>query len=259
MGIYIFGVSAFDPVDHKVWGLGGNGAGYTAYWSIGTSGANLGVVNSYAANQSFGHWGGWACVAPDLRILVAGDVYRGTICVLNLTNATWTQVSNVTGTGFFEGGSGGVYLSGSKRIAVGLPRDLGRTIYWLQIPTTSGGAYNPAGQWVWTSTTPTGPEMTETTRNSGAYTKWNIVEDMGNGQSAIVYVGHINGPTYVYKVPVSTSAAEPRLPQAFRLNSKSTMPDAVYDISGHRVKATCRSGVYLYRVQGKVEKRLHLR
>jgi len=239
LGIYIFGVAAFDPVDHKMWGLGGNGAGNTPYWSIGTGPSNLGVKNSYASNQSFGHWGGWACVAPELRILIAGDHYRKTICVLDLKTITWTQVSNVTGTGLYEGGSGGVYLAGNKTIAVGLPRDSGRTINWLKIPTTAAGAYDPVGQWVWTNTTPSGPAMTSPLRNAGAYSKWNIIEDMGNGQSAIVYVNQIDGPTYVYKVPPSGSAAEKQ--RALARNSMSLLPNPV--TSGAKMQVTLASGI----------------
>jgi len=240
LGGYIFGVSAFDPVDHKVWGLGGNGANYTVFWSIGTSGANLGVKNCYQRNQSYGNWGGWVCVAPELRILVAGDHLRNTICVLDLNTITWTQVSNVTGTSFFSSGSGGVYLQESKSIAIGLPRDISRTIYWLQIPTTAAGAYDPTGQWVWTNTTPAGPTIMVAGGNSGAYSKWNIVQDMGNGQSAIVYVGDISGPTYIYKVPVIGNAVEKQ--KALARNPLSLSPNPVNAGAEMRIRFTSGAG-----------------
>jgi hypothetical protein len=209
---YIFGVSAFDRIGHKVWGLGGNSANNTVFWSIDTIGPSRGTITLYNTNQSFGHWGGWVCVAHDLRILVAGDHLRQTICVLNLNtvasspSTAWQQVSNVSGTGYFGSGAGGVYVARNRTIGIGNPVSLGRTIYRLQIPTTiSNGrvVYNSSGQWVWSNSTPSGPTMVVASGNSGAYTKWNIVEDMGDGRSAIVYLGDINQATYIYKIPAA--------------------------------------------------------
>lgn len=203
----IFGVGVFDRVGHKVWGLGGNSANYTVYWSVDTTGSTLGQNRVYKQNKSFGHWGGWAVVAHDLRILVAGDHLRNVITVLNLdavgTANDWQQVSNVTGTGFYQSGAGGVYIPASRSIACGDPRTTGASIKKLQIPTKlSGGnvVYDPAGQWVWSSLNPGGAVPTAAGR---AYSKWNIVEDMGNGQSAIVALTKIDGPVYVYKVPLA--------------------------------------------------------
>lgn len=204
----IFGVSAFDRVGHKVWGLGGNSANITSYWSIDTIGPTRGTITGYAAGKSFGHFGTWAVVAHDLRILVAGDHLRNAICVLDLDNPSganaWTQVTNVTGTGFFAAGGGGVYVAKNRTIGIGDPRSIGNAIYRLAIPTkvTNGRVvYDPAGQWAWSNSTPAGPAIS--TIGSGAYSKWNIVEDMGDGRSCIVYVPDIAGPTYVYKIPVA--------------------------------------------------------
>ena len=205
----IFGVSAFDRVGHKVWGLGGNSANLTRYWSIDTTGTR-GTIKFYQANQSFGHWGGWVAVAHDLRILVAGDHLRNTITVLDLTKAgqagDWTQVSNVTGSGYFAGGSGGAYVPASRSIAIGQPKSLGGSFYRLKIPTkvqNGTTVYDPAGQWQWSLINPGGAQMTAPNGNSGTYSKWQVVEDMGNGQSALVVVTDISGPTYVYRIPMT--------------------------------------------------------
>lgn len=203
----IFGGCAFDRVNHKIWALGGNSANYTRYWSVDTSGSTLGKITTYSAGQSFGHWGGWIVVAHDLRILIAGDHLRNTITVFSLDSSSpetaWTQVSNVTGSGYYDGGSGGVYVQANNSIAVGFPRSLNKTIKKLKIPTknVNGKAvYDSAGQWVWSTLNPGGASIVA---SGGAYTKWNIIEDMGNGQSAIVYLGDIHAPTYVYKIPFS--------------------------------------------------------
>lgn len=36
---------------------------------------------------------------------------------------------------------------------------------------------------------------------NGTFGKWQMIEDMGNGQSAIVLMSNVEGPTYVFKVP----------------------------------------------------------
>jgi hypothetical protein len=78
---------------------------------------------------------------------------------------------------------------------------MGGQIRKLVIPTT-GSAYNPSGQWVWSTISPGGATPTAA-GGQGTYSKWNIVEDMGNGRAAIVFCGGISLPTFVYKVPVA--------------------------------------------------------
>ncbi len=207
----IFGAGVFDRVHHFVYGLGGFSANTSLYWRVSTSGATLGQSASAKQGASFGHWNTWAVSAFDLGLIVAGDSLRQTITVLDVTkfgqSGAWTQVSNVSGTGFFGtlqyGGAGGAYVPANRSIGIGLPRDIGKRIFKLKIPTTSSGAYNPSGQWVWSTIDPSGPAISVPSGNSSANTKWNIIEDMGNGQSAIVYVSDISGPVYVYKVPAA--------------------------------------------------------
>ncbi len=211
LGSMIFGVCAFDRVGHKVWALGGNSANYTVYWSVGTSGASVGQVARYQDNKSFGHWGGWVAIAHDLRILVAGDHLRQAVTVLDLdapgTAAAWTQITSPTGAGHYGEGSGGVYVEANHSIGIGNPKTMGARIYKLQIPThvvNGQTKYDPAGQWAWTSFVPSGATPTMgAAGNSNAYTKWNIIEDMGNGQSAIVVLPTIDDPVFVYKIPRS--------------------------------------------------------
>jgi hypothetical protein len=203
-----FGVGVFDRVDHKIWGLGGNGTNYTPYWVMDTTGPNLGKSSFYFGNKPFGHFGGWAVVAHDLRILVAGCTFTKTICVLDLTNPlapnAWTQVSNVTGPPYYNAASGGVYVRANRSIFIGNPNNSGATIYKLQIPT-AGNGYDAAGQWIWSTIIPAGqaPNTFARPANNGAYSKWNIVEDMGNGEAALIFVASINGPLYWVRISAS--------------------------------------------------------
>jgi len=199
-----FGRGLYDRVNNFVYGLGGFSANSTAFWRISGNG---GAATYRETGQSVGNFNGWAVCAHDLGLLIAGDSLRRQICVFQVSqfaSGTWQIVSNVTGTGYYNadefGGGGGAYIASNHTIAIGDPRDTGRTIYKLQIPLT-GSSYNASGQWVWSSLSPSGSTPAVAGGNSSANSKWNIVEDMGNGQSAIVFVGDISGPTYVYKVP----------------------------------------------------------
>jgi hypothetical protein len=206
-----FGVAVFDRINHNIWALAGASANYSVYWSIPTQGSNIGKATAYAANQKFGSWGGWAAVAYDLRILVACDLQLNAITVLDLNNpgssSAWSVVSNVSGSGYFESGSGGVYIHANNAIACGNPVNDGAAIAVLQIPTKVSGnqrVYDASGKWVWrTIPAPSGFTMSVAGGNSDAFSKWNIIEDMGNGQSAIVILTDITAPLYVYKVPAS--------------------------------------------------------
>lgn len=199
----LFGTAVFDRIAHRAYGLGGNSANSTHWWYINTQGASIGKGQVYTSGQSYGNFGGWAVCAHDLRIIVAGDMLRQTVCVLSLNSNTWSQVSNITGSGYYgsnpTGGAGGVYVQANHTIGVADPmHGTGNAIHRLQIPV-SGGTYNPSGQWTWTTLRPSG--LAPSGSGAGTYTKWNIVEDMGNGQSAIVVCTEIDNPTYVYKLP----------------------------------------------------------
>jgi len=202
--VALFGVGVFHRYRHRAYGLGGNGANNTNWWYVNTLGPTLGTGASFTSGQSFGHWGGWAVCAHDLDIIVAGDHLRNAICVLDCVTNTWTQISNVSGSGFFSSNSGGVYVAKNRVIGIGHPTTTGSTIYRLTIPTTTANGkivYNPSGTWAWSNFTPSG--ATVTTEAVHTYSRWNIVEDMGDGRSAIVYCGGIDYPTYVYKIPAS--------------------------------------------------------
>jgi hypothetical protein len=72
----------------------------------------------------------------------------------------------------------------------------------IRIATDGQGAY-AGNTWkksvVMNKSTPS--PLPESTPNNGAYSKFNIVNDMGDGHAALVCVADIDQPTYVYKLP----------------------------------------------------------
>lgn len=208
-----FGRAAFDRVGHKVWAVGGNNnKDYPHYWSVNTSGPNLGNTTVYRYPTAMDNFNSWTVIAPELRIMIVGGEWGKKIYVFYMDKAgasdDWQTVTNVSGTGFFQMGAGGAYIPANKSIAIGNPKNTGSTIHKLQIPTKiTGGSvvYDPAGTWVWSQLNPSGGVTVNVPAegNDDTYSKWNIIEDMGNGQSALVVATGYDSPLYVYKVPRS--------------------------------------------------------
>jgi hypothetical protein len=197
------GRSVFDRAGHRIVSVGNPGDSVGTFWvEVPTAGANLGKSTAYSAalytNPS------WCVIAHDLGILVCGHRTTNNVHVMDLASRAWTKVTNVSGTGYYASGAQGVYVAANHTIGVGDPRSTGQQIYRLSIPTADG-AYSPGGTWTWSLINPlgSGPGMSKFARpgsDNGAQTKWNIIEDMGNGQAALVFCGNYNGPTQVYKI-----------------------------------------------------------
>lgn len=216
-GAASFGVSVFDRVGHRVFGLGGLGSDRTnSYvWYVSTARSSLGSSASYKLNNGNPYADfRWAICAYDLNIIVAADGAHGRIVVFDLTNvggSGWYQAVTPSGSGYYGGGVSGPfpgagYVAANHMIAVGDPPHIGNQIYKLQIPTkvTSSGStvYDSSGAWVWTSSTPGGATVTYPD-DTKPFTRFNIIENMGDNTAALIYVGGVSAPTYVYKVPAT--------------------------------------------------------
>ncbi len=103
-------------------------------------------------------------------------------------------------------GLGAVYHKASQSILLGDPKSLGGQLIRLRVPTRSDGTYDSGAQWMVTTVAPASgsanPVSGMKPANNGAWSKFNIIEDMGNGQSALVVCMEVDAPTYVYKLPV---------------------------------------------------------
>jgi hypothetical protein len=208
----LFGRADWDRVGHKVWAVGGNNNVFSGfYWSVNTSGANIGQSTVYR-KEPLDNFNSWIAIAHDLRILIAAGTHYNKIWILHLDRVgqanDWEAVSNVSGSAFFEGGAGAVYVKANASLAIANPKSTGSSFYKLKIPTKLVGGqvqYDPSGTWAWSLREPGGVPVTVPANggNNHVYSKWNIVEDMGNGQSAIVVQTDIGLPLYVYKIQAS--------------------------------------------------------
>lgn len=172
-----------------------------ALWSVDGSDFSVRTHNRVAGNPVFG--GMWAAVAHDLRILMVSEYHKSNIWILNLNDPNYELQPRTTAmedgeVGFVNNSRfGAVYHQASR--AIFTYDKLGSSIRKLKIPD------NPlTGTYTWSvvEAAPENQVVPVTPDNmAGTYSKFNIIEDMGNGQSAIVLVTDTRGPVYVYKIP----------------------------------------------------------
>lgn len=202
---YGFGDAVYDPVSQKLIGISNGSGSFGIYWSVTPVTANgFGPTQTYI-DQSRWIAPSWATVCPDLGIVVVGSAAANRIHILNIATNTWSEPL-MAGAGAYPASTayggiyGAVYMPETREIVVANPAETGATMYVASIPLTSGGAYDPAGLWIWHPRVTTGGP----TGAPGGWgsSKWNRINDMGDGRPAIVFVSDINGPTSVYKPKV---------------------------------------------------------
>lgn len=99
------------------------------------------------------------------------------------------------------------YHAPSQSILIADPFYLGGCIRRLRIPAINR-VYNAAGAWSWETLSPqyrrgTGtPPAQMNGVQQGTFTKVRMINDMGDGNAALVYTESTTGPTFVYKVPL---------------------------------------------------------
>lgn len=195
--------AVYDPVTQQVIQVNNGSTSFAAYWQkLSVSPTTIGQSQAFT-NGSIWVQPSWITVAPDLGIVIVGDSSQSRIAILNIATNTWA-FPTVAGTGIFAPTAygamyGAVYLPATREVVVSNPFEYGSTMYTLSIPMT-GNAYNPAGLWIWVPRTVAGGP-------NGAPAGWgcskfNKVDDMGDGRPALVFVSDISGPTYVHKPSV---------------------------------------------------------
>lgn len=209
--------AALDPVTGKIW-YSREDYGQNLWASLDTSTKAIRSATGSANTTS----SSWAAVVVDptgldlWRFFVINCRDDNMLAILNLkasnpyAASAWTRVA-VSNPAVIRGGLGAVYHKASRSILLYDASDMrDASIYKLRVPTNSDGTY-AGGTWQVSSVAagsgganPSTGVPTGGGNASGQYTwsKFNIVEDMGNRQSALVVCMDNNSPVYVYKLPV---------------------------------------------------------
>jgi hypothetical protein len=188
---WLGGSAAYDPVTNTVWSVGQYGIGSTGD-GVYTVDAGTGRITNRRMMQNMGY--SWSVVAADLRLLIVGGV--DSIFTLDLQNPAAGFVRrNHSGTHASGAYCGGVYHPASR--AIFSWHNNGANIRKLSIPASIGST--------WTNSVVQPSSLNRVVPGSaqanGTYGRFNIIQDMGNGQSAFVLLNSTTGSTYVYKIP----------------------------------------------------------
>ena len=215
-----FAPSALDPVTGLIWTAHTPNAA-RVWASLNTS--NGSIVRCNSVNVSADSTSqGWACVVYDpawdginesscrWRYWVANDYAHNALVILNLkaadpyAAAAWTYYVPTSSTVHSAGNVGAVYHAPSKSILLGNPSSLGGNILKVRVPTNGDGTY-AGGTWQVSTITLGGsnPATGLGGDNQGAYSKFNIINDMGNGQAALVVCMETNQAVYACKLPTT--------------------------------------------------------
>lgn len=193
------GPSAPDRHGFKVWNAANQGANDLdqSFWTIH---AATFLKEQYplrlgAAGNGFPTWMG---IAEELRLLIVG-CEQGFINIINLATPTALTQATPSGTGAYISGVGCVYHWKSRAFLCW--DGYSNFVRKLTVPANPFGASG----WAWSQVNLTGLALptTHDGLNRGSYSKFNIVENMGNGQSALVCYQHTNEPVYVIPLPLT--------------------------------------------------------
>jgi hypothetical protein len=172
-------------------------------WSLNSNDWTL--TNYSQANLSNAHLE-WAIVVPEDRYLLAVGNPNGAspywrIVDLADIEAGWYTPSYSTAYPETMGyGTYGVYHAASKSVYAW--NDSGSTIY--QLPMPPDGDYR-GWKFAWQAVPATGG-MSPPSVGNGPYSKFNIVQDMGDGNSALILMTtESDGRVFIYKLPSGSS------------------------------------------------------
>lgn len=196
------GSAAYDSVNNRVWAC----CEYTvaspthAFWSFD---GDTGAITTYpSANTPFA---GGATLGSSKSMFIDGywvilAPNRSSVLILDPAdpNSGFTEKSTTGSPSGFDGTAGAVYHEASRAILV-WDTSYGSTIRKLAVPVDLTG-----GTWTWSSVAASGgvtPPGSLDGDFQGVRSKFNIINDVGNGQGALVAVCNVTGSTYAYKLP----------------------------------------------------------
>jgi hypothetical protein len=213
---YQSGPSAYDAVTHRIWKAAESSNISPSVVSVdiatcvaaGLAPSSGPVVSGLTGYFNGGEFlaDGWSAIAQrgGKRVWIIGSPVEERIYLLDLDNPEQgLQPKDVSGAPPPQWGArmGAVFHPGSSAVLVGGLQEEnledGR-IWKLSVPE------DPlTGSYSWTTVSPVGTSPRSVDDYRGTYSKWQLIDDMGNGQSAIVYVSSVRGATYVFKIPMS--------------------------------------------------------
>jgi hypothetical protein len=246
----VAGSAVFDPIDRQIITLNSDAADNIA--------AQFVNLNTLAVVQSIDYWIASSTISVGdvdtknhILLIRAGSLYY----YLDLNNKA-SGIKTVTASGSAPASNLALYWhtpsnafltwDGGRNLRKLTPAISGRTytaLAWSDVTPASGGATPPAS----------GPA-------AGMYNKVQMIDDMGDGRSALAIVPVYGNPdVFVYKLPGTVTSVDRGLPRTIRPVNGIRPASAIYDISGRRVVRPGKSGVYLYVTGKRVEKRVFLR
>jgi hypothetical protein len=190
------GPGAYDRIDKRVWNCGQYNIadGLNGLVSVD---ALTGNITQYGHHYNLGS--AWSVVAHDLRLWIIG-AQNSVLWIMDLTNPAggFIQKSTTGSPTAFGSDAGAVYHQPSRAILCW--SGYGTGLRKLAIPSDPKN-----GTYTWSTVSPAaGNSVTPSAAQpNGTYGRFNIVENMGNGQSALCIVNDTTGPTYVYKLPAN--------------------------------------------------------
>mgnify|MGYP001198638826 CR=1 FL=1 len=192
------GPAAYDRVTNRVWAAAEYAVSDGGY-SVDVATNEITRYNWVLPGNPFG--GAWSVIAYDLRVWIVGSVHEKRLWILNLDNvsAGWIQKTTSGSPAAFDDGVGAVYHRPSRAILC-WKDTYGASIRKLTVPADPF-----KGTYTWSTVNPAAANTVIPAPNprypGRTYSKFQIIEDMGNGRSALCTVNSTVGATYVYKLP----------------------------------------------------------
>lgn len=223
--LYQSGPGGYDPVANVFWRAaegavsspianGVVGVNVSTMVAAGAQSTGTGpqVPGSTLYNHDYGTalQGSWSVVLDDLspRCWACANTVDDELWLFDVESpgtagsptARTVKTTSGSPTAFIDG-LGAVYHKPSAAILVGGIAEGGSLV--MRKLAISGS--NPkTAAYTWSSVTLSGSTPSfDATQWKGSYSKWQLVEDMGNGQSLIVFATEVDGPTYGIKLPMA--------------------------------------------------------
>lgn len=192
------GPAAYDRVGGRVWSA--------AQYAVSDGGYSVDVTTNSIERHNWNLPGNpfgaaWSVIAHDLRVWIVGSVNESRLWILDLENvaAGWRQRGTTGAPNAFDYGAGAAYHQPSRAILC-WQDTYGASIRKLSVPSDPLN-----GVYTWSTITPAVNNAVTPAANprypGRTFSKFQMIEDMGNGQAALCTVNDTLGAAFVFKLP----------------------------------------------------------